>query len=39
MSIPYATATSDMRAREEIKKILTHFGCEVYRFHGRHEAA
>ena len=29
MSIPYAKATSDMRAREEIKKILTRFGCRV----------
>ena len=28
MSIPYASATSDMRAREEIKKILARFGCE-----------
>ena len=24
---PYAGATSGMRAREEVKKILTHFGC------------
>jgi hypothetical protein len=32
MSIPYASATSDMRAREEIKKILTRFGCESIGF-------
>jgi hypothetical protein len=25
---PCAGATSDMRAREEIKKVLCHFGCE-----------
>ena len=35
MTIPYSAATSDMRAREEIKKILTRFGCESDRFHGR----
>ena len=35
MTTPYAAATSDMRAREEIKKILTRFGCEVHRLHGR----
>ena len=28
----YASATSDMRAREEIKKILTRFGCESIGF-------
>jgi hypothetical protein len=27
MTIPYASATSDMRAREEIRKILSRFGC------------
>ena len=32
MTIPYAAATSDMRAREEIKKILTRFGCESIGF-------
>jgi hypothetical protein len=30
--VPYASATSDMRAREEIKKILTRFGCESIGF-------
>jgi hypothetical protein len=29
---PYASATSDMRAREEIKKILQRFGCESIGF-------
>ena len=32
MTIPYASATSDMRAREEIRKILTRFGCESIGF-------
>ena len=32
MTMPYAAATSDMRAREEIKKILTRFGCETIGF-------
>ena len=32
MAIPYAAASSDMRAREEIKKILTRFGCESIGF-------
>jgi hypothetical protein len=32
MTTPYAEATSDMRAREEIKKILTRFGCESIGF-------
>lgn len=32
MTIPYSAATSDMRAREEIKKILTRFGCESIGF-------
>jgi len=32
MPIPYASATSDMRAREEIKKILSRFGCEKIGF-------
>jgi hypothetical protein len=31
-SIPYENATSDMRAREEIKKILRGFGCEAIGF-------
>jgi hypothetical protein len=30
--VPYASASSDMRAREEIKKILTRFGCESIGF-------
>lgn len=28
MTIPYATATSGMKAREEVNKILRHFGAE-----------
>ena len=32
MSIPYASATSDMKAREEIKKLLRRFGCEEIGF-------
>ena len=32
MTLPYASATSDMRAREEVKKILTRFGCESIGF-------
>ncbi len=32
MTTPYATATSDMRARQEVKKILTRFGCESIGF-------
>ncbi len=32
MSIPYANATSGLRAREEVKKILRHFGCEEIGF-------
>ena len=32
MTVPYASASSDMRAREEIKKILTRFGCEFIGF-------
>ena len=32
MATPYASASSDMRAREEIKKILTRFGCEEVGF-------
>jgi hypothetical protein len=30
--IPCENATSDMRAREEVKKILTRFGCESIGF-------
>jgi hypothetical protein len=30
--VPYASASSGMRAREEIKKILTRFGCESVGF-------
>jgi hypothetical protein len=40
MTIPYASATSDMRAREEIRKILSQFGCESIGFmddNTRHE--
>src|SRR5512139_1145159 len=32
MTVPYASATSDMRAREEIKKVLLRFGCESIGF-------
>lgn len=32
MTIPYATATSGLRAREEILKILRRFGCESVGF-------
>ena len=32
MVIPYANATSDLRARDEIKKILRRFGCESVGF-------
>lgn len=32
MTTPYASATSDMRAREEVKKILRRFGCEAIGF-------
>ena len=32
MTVPYAGATSGMRAREEIKKILTRFGCKIVGF-------
>jgi hypothetical protein len=32
MTTPYASATSDMRAREEVKKILRGFGCESIGF-------
>jgi hypothetical protein len=32
MAIPYAAAPSEMRAREEVKKILTRFGCESIGF-------
>jgi hypothetical protein len=31
-SIPYASATSGNRAREEVLKILQRFGCEKYGF-------
>jgi hypothetical protein len=31
-SIPYASATSGTKAREEITKILRHFGCESIGF-------
>jgi hypothetical protein len=32
MTTPYASATSNMRAREEIKKLLNRFGCEQIGF-------
>jgi hypothetical protein len=32
MGTPYASATSDMKAREEIKKVLLRFGCESIGF-------
>src|SRR5215831_4163230 len=32
MAIPYASATSDGRARDEITKILRRFGCESVGF-------
>src|SRR5262245_20231258 len=32
MTIPYASASSDMRAWDEIRKILTRFGCESIGF-------
>jgi len=32
MTIPYASATSGLKAREEIQKILRHFGCESVGF-------
>ena len=32
MTIPYATATSGLKAREQIQKILRHFGCESVGF-------
>ena len=31
-STPYASATSNMRAREETRKILLHFGCQSVGF-------
>jgi hypothetical protein len=34
---PYANATSDMRAREEIKKVLLRFGCEEIGFADNYE--
>jgi len=32
MSIPYANATTGTKAREEISKVLHHFGCESIGF-------
>jgi hypothetical protein len=32
VGVPYASATSGNRAREEVKKILRHFGCEEIGF-------
>ena len=40
MNVPYASAISDMRAREEVKKVLRGFGCESVGFmddYDRHE--
>jgi len=34
MTIPYATASSGLKAREQIQKILRHFGCESVGFMG-----
>src|SRR5262245_40562714 len=31
-SIPYANASADQRAREEIRKVLRRFGCEEIGF-------
>jgi hypothetical protein len=35
--LPYASATSNMRARQEIEKILLRFGCEKVGFMDDHE--
>ncbi len=32
MTTSYASATSDMKAREDVKKVLRHFGCESIGF-------
>jgi hypothetical protein len=32
MSVPYSNATAGTRAREEISKVLRHFGCESIGF-------
>jgi hypothetical protein len=32
MSVPYASATTGIKAREEISKVLRHFGCEKLGF-------
>jgi hypothetical protein len=32
MNTPYASATSNMRAREETRKLLLHFGCQSVGF-------
>jgi hypothetical protein len=32
MTTPYASATSNMRAREETRKLLLHFGCQSVGF-------
>jgi hypothetical protein len=40
MSIPYSSATSGDRAREEVVKVLRRFGCEKIGFmddHAKHE--
>jgi hypothetical protein len=35
--VPYSNASSDMRAREDIKKVLLHFGCEEIGFADNYE--
>jgi hypothetical protein len=35
--VPYSNASSDMRAREEIKKVLLRFGCEEIGFADNYE--
>ena len=40
MGIPYSSATSGNRAREEVVKVLRRFGCEKVGFmddHAKHE--
>jgi hypothetical protein len=32
MSVPYASATTGIKAREEIRKVLRCFGCEEIGF-------
>ena len=37
MSVPYASATTGTKAREEIIKVLRHFGCEEIGFADKFE--